>query len=440
MPARRSLVLVLSNDFSLAAAKTSRHLCQALERLGHNAIGRDTRLIRWAIGQVENESATRRDAYETGVTAKWSKFLFDYGIDTVISLDLHWLFTSRLFVETEKVKHIHSLWFDDLRSHLQSAPMFSLAPKTPSDIINHPKVSHHCYGLGQAEELRRLGVSRIYRSALAASADFLTTKEPCTEKKRLAFIGNPGLASAPGTEALAAMDRGENLAALRRIARQEILDGLGSGEPTASWIRQMPAVIDLIGSATEARLKQPYTAAISLLIEAGKAHPAAFDFIDRNRLILDAALLVKLVNRYDRPGLVHRLWKRGCLDVHGTPEQWKPYGIAAQPTVPFPRLASIYRRYPAHLNAANCARDATANEKLFEIAACERLSLNLDSPDIRACYGPDEVTLCASDDALEAAAEQVIRDPDEALDAGERARRRTAREHLWEHRLKKALA
>lgn len=436
----RSLVLVLSNDLSLAAAKTSRHLCLALARLGLGAIGRDTSLIRWAAAEVEKESPMRREAYETAVVAKWNKFIYDYGVDTIISLDLHWLFSSQLFVANDRVKHIHSFWFDDLRSHLQSAPMFSLAPRTPLELINGPKVSHHCYGRGQAEELRLLGVERVFPSALAAPAEFLQAAEPCTELKRLAFIGNPGLASPPTQQALAAMERGENLAALRRLARQEILDGLSAGEPTASWIKQSPGVVDLLAAATEQRLSSPHTAAISLLTQAGKAFPEAFDFLNRSGLILDAALLVKFVNRYDRPGLVLRLSRRGLLDVYGTPEQWAPYGIVAQPTVPFPRLASVYRRYPAHLNAANCARDATANEKLFEIAACARLSLNLDSPDVRVCYSNEEIILAESDEVLEAAAEEVLRDPAAALASGEKARRRTAEEHLWEHRLKKALA
>jgi Glycosyl transferases group 1 len=436
----RSLVLVLSNDLSLAAAKTSRHLCLALAQLGLGAIGRDTSLIRWAAAEVEKESPTRREAYEAAVVAKWNKFIFDYGVDTIISLDLHWLFSSQLFVANDRVKRIHSFWFDDLRSHLQSAPMFSLAPHTPLELINGPKVSHHCYGRGQAEELRLLGVERVLPSALAAPAEFLQAAEPCAELKRLAFIGNPGLASPPTQQALAAMERGENLAALRRLARQEILNGLSAGEPTASWIRQSPGVVDLLAAATEQRLSSPHMSAISLLTQVGKGYPEAFDFLNRNGLILDAALLVKFVNRYDRPGLVLRLSRRGWLDVYGTPEQWAPYGIVAQPTVPFPRLASVYRRYPAHLNAANCARDATANEKLFEIAACARLSLNLDSPDVRACYSNEEIILAESDEALEAAAEEVLRDPAAALASGEKARQRTAEEHLWEHRLRKALA
>jgi len=436
----RSPVLVLSNDLSLAAAKTSRHLCLALARLGFGAIGRDTRLIRWAAAEVEKESPMRREAYETAVVAKWEKFFFDYGIDTIVSLDLHWLFSSRLFVDIDKVKRIHSFWFDDLRSHLQSAPMFPLASHTPLELINRPKVSHHCYGRGQAEELRVLGVERVFPSALAASEEFLRAAEPCTELGKLAFIGNPGLASTPTHQALAAMERGENLAALRRLSRQEILDGLPAAEPTVSWVRQFPRVAELLAAATELRLSQPHSAAISLLVQAGGAHPEAFDFLNRGGLILDAAMLVKFVNRYDRPGLVRRLWRRGWLDVYGTPDQWTPYGIAAQPTVPFPRLASVYRRYPAHLNAANCARDASANEKLFEIAACARLSLNLDSPDVRACYSNEEIVLADSDEALEAAAEQVLRDPAAALASGEKARQRTADEHLWEHRLRKVLA
>ena len=436
----RSLVLVLSNDLSLAAAKTSRHLGQALTRLGLGAVVRDTRLIRWAVSQVEQESPMRREAYETAVVAKWNKFIFDYGIDTVIGLDLHWLFSSKLFLSDNQVKKIHSFWFDDLRSHFQSAPMFSLAPQTPLDVINQPKVRHHCYGRGQAEELRLLGVKHVLPSSLAAPAEYLEADEPCTELKRLAFIGNPGLASAPTAQAVAAMEKGENLAALRRRARQEILAELPATEPTASWVRQTPGVVDLLSAATEMRLAQPHAAAIFLLTQAGQAYPEAFDFLNRGGLILDAAMLVKFVNRYDRPALVHRLWRRGWLDVYGTPEQWKPYGLAAHPTVPFPRLASIYRRHPAHLNAANCARDASANEKLFEIAACARVSINLDSPDVGACYSKDEIILLDSDEALEAAAEQVLRDPGAAFALGETARQRTAQEHLWEHRLKKALA
>jgi hypothetical protein len=436
----RPIVLVLSNDFSLAAAKTSRHLCRALNRLGFGAVGRDTRLIRWAAAEVAPESPMRREAYEVAVVAKWNKFIFDYGIGTIVSLDLHWLFTSQLFVDNGLVKQIHSFWFDDLRSHLQSAPMFPLAPRTPLELINGPKVSHHCYGRGQMEELRLLGVERVFPSTLAAPSEFLQVNEPCTELHKLAFIGNPGLASPPTHAALAAMERGENIASLRRLARQEILESLPVDESTSAWLRQSPGVVELLADATELRLLHPFKACISLLKQAGQNHPDAFDYLNRAGLILDAVMLVKFVNRYDRPGLVRRLWRRGWLDVYGTPEQWAPYGIVARPTVPFPRLASIYRRYPAHLNAANCARDATANEKLFEIAACARASLNLDSPDVRACYSKDEIILAESDDALEAAAEQVLRDPHAALALGENARKHTAEAHLWEHRLEKALA
>jgi hypothetical protein len=436
----RALVLVLSNDLSLAAAKTSRHLCLALEQLGYRAICRDTSLVRWAAERVANENPARRDAYETAVVAKWDKFVFDYGVDLVVSLDLNWFFSSQLFFQTDTIKGIHSFWFDDLRSHFLSAPLFPLAPQTPLELIGNPKVTHHCYGAGQAEELRQLGLHRVTRSPLAAPAELLRADEACTHRDRLAFIGNPGFPGAPAPAALTAMERGENLASLRRLAREEILEGLPASEPTASWLRETPGVRDLLAAAMEARLAQPHTAAITLLLEAGKAFPDAYNYFNRRGQILDAALLVKLVNRYDRPALVHRLWKRGWLDVHGTPEQWRPFGIAAQPTVPFPRLASVYRRYPAHLNAPNCARDASANEKLFEIAACARLSLNLDSPDVRACYGDGEIVLAESEEALEAAAENVLRDPDAALAAGEKARRRTANEHLWEHRLGKALA
>jgi hypothetical protein len=285
-----------------------------------------------------------------------------------------------------------------------------------------------------------LGVKRVLPSALAAPAEYLEASEPCTERARIAFIGNPGLPTPPTARARQALEKGESLAALRRLAREELLGELATNDHTAPWLRDCPPVADLLAAATELRLAQPYTAAISLLVEAGKSHPAAFEFLNRSALMLDAALLVKMVNRHDRPALALRLYRRGWLDVYGTPEQWAPYGIAARPTITFPRLASTYRKYAVHLNAANCARDATANEKLFEIAACGRLSLNLDSPDVRACYSAEETVLAESDEVLEAAAEVALRDPDAALAAGEKARQRTAREHLWEHRLARALA
>jgi hypothetical protein len=436
----RPLVLILTNDFSLAAAKTSRHLGTALNRLGYHAIVRDTRITRWSAGHVEAENPEDRTLYEQAVMGKWSKFIADYGVTQVMSLDLHWLFSSPLFLADDNVRRIDSFWFDDLRSHFKSAATFPLAPQEPLELINAPKVTHHCYGRGQAEEMRLVGVERIRHSALAAPAEYLQADEPCVRRDRVAFVGNPGLPIPPGPLALAEMERGGDLASLRQIARREMLDELSTVEPTAGWLRQMPAVRDLLAAAAESRRAQPHEAAISLLVEAGRAWPQAFDFLNRGGHILDAALLVKLVNRYDRPALTRRFWSRGWLDVYGTPEQWKPFGVSAQPTVPFSRLTSIYRRYPAHLNAPNCARDASANEKLFEIAACARLSLNLESPDVRACYGDGEIVLAKSEDALEAAVEKILRDPDAALAAGEQARERTAREHLWEHRLEKAFA
>jgi hypothetical protein len=436
----RSLVLVVSNDLSLTATKTSRHLCQALNQLGRGAIGRDTRLIRWAASEVKMESPVRREAYESGVVAKWNKFIFDYGFDAVISLDLHWLFSSRVFVENEKVKQIHSIWFEDLGSDLQKSPRFSLASQSPLDLINAPKVSHHCHGRGQAEELRFFGVKRVLSSALAAPAEYLEAAAPCTEMKKLAFVGGPGPGVAPTRAAITAMERGENLAALRRLARQEILAELSGQELKASWVRQCPAVADLLAAATGARLVKPGSAAVSLLAQAGQAYPDALEFFTRKGLMTDAAMLVKSVNRYDRSGLVHRLWRRGWLDVYGPADEWADYGITAQPTVSFPEMASIYRRHPAFLNHASYTRDAMANEDLYEIAACARLSLNLESTEARACYSDEEVIFADSDEALESAAEKVLRDPSAALARGERARQRTAKEHLWEHRLKRMLA
>jgi len=187
--------------------------------------------------------------------------------------------------------------------------------------------------------------------------------------------------------------------------------------------------------ALEARRRFPYRPALQILHLVRTHYPRAFDYANEKGIILDLAFLVKLVNRYDRPAFIHRLWKRGLIDVYSADAEWKFYGVEALPYVVFRDLPEYYRKYAVHLNAPNSIRDATANEKLFEIAACGRLSINLDSPDVRSCYDPGEIVLVDSLAALEAAAEQALRDPDAALAAGEKARQRTAREHLWDHRV-----
>ncbi len=131
--------------------------------------------------------------------------------------------------------------------------------------------------------------------------------------------------------------------------------------------------------------------------------------------------------------LVSRLAGHGLLDVHGSPEAWKSIGVDAQELPPFPQLPALYRRYPALLNDGSDAQ-------LFESAACGRLSLQLTRPGLRDWFAEDEIALAADEQALESAVENILHDPDAALAAGQRARQRTERDHLWENRLEAALA
>jgi spore maturation protein CgeB len=206
------------------------------------------------------------------------------------------------------------------------------------------------------------------------------------------------------------------------------------------WFQDEPTVRNLLAVALEARRRFPYQPALQIVQMAGTHYPRAFEYINEKGVVLDLAFLVKLVNRYDRPAFVHRLWQRGWIDVYSGADEWLPYGVQALPYVSFRDLPAHYRMYAAHLNAPNAIRDATANEKLFEIAACGRLSINLDSPDVRSCYDPGEITLVDSLASLESAAEEVLRNPEAALAAGAKARARTAREHLWDHRVAAMLA
>jgi hypothetical protein len=254
----------------------------------------------------------------------------------------------------------------------------------------------------------------------------LANDAPCVKQDRLAFIGNPGFRGTPHSGAVKLMEAGAELDELRAFCRDAIL--LHPEAYMTKWFEGEPTVKNLLAVACEARRRFPYQPALQIVQMAGGHYPRAFEF-------LDLAFLVKLVNRYDRPAFVHRLWRRGWIDVHSAGDEWKPYGIEALPYVSFRDLPAHYRMYAAHLNAPNAIRDATANEKLFEVSACGRMSINLDSPDVRSCYGPEEIGLVDSLAALEAEAEKVLRDPEAALAQGERARARTAREHLWDHRV-----
>ena len=229
------------------------------------------------------------------------------------------------------------------------------------------------------------------------------------------------------------MDAGAVIGELRSFCRDAILKY--PDVRSVAWFEQEPSVRNLLAVALEARRRFPYQPALQLIQMAGTHYPRAYEYVNEKGIILDLAFLVKLVNRYDRPAFVHRLWKRGWIDVYSSPSDWKLYGIDALPAISFSDLPAHYRMYAAHLNAPNAIRDATANEKLFEIAACGRLSINLDSPDVRSCYDPGEIILVDSLAALEAAAEHALRDPGGTLASGEKARLRSAREHLWDHRI-----
>lgn len=318
-------VLLLTNDLRADAARTSRHLALALNRIGFRALVRDTRLIRWGAQAAERDDSARREAFEAAAVAKWAKLVSDYGIELVLSLDLHWLVSKHLFVNDPNVRQVHSFWLNAVPDSLPGTPAFALDGRA---MAAEPKVVHHCLNEEQAESLRHFGVKQIRSFTPGAPADYLRADSACDVRDRLAYIGDPTEASAV---------------------------------------------------------------------------------------------------------LVARLTQRGWLDVHGSPEAWKPFGVSAQPLSPFPRLPGLYRRYPALLNLGD-------DLQVVEAAACGRLSLCLDRDRLRDWRGDGEILVAPEQDALEAAAETILRDPEAALAAGERARARVARDHLWENRLKAVLA
>jgi len=420
-------VLILSNDFLTPFAKTSDYLADAIERRGVPAYVRDNADARMLTFLFSEEMAPKLPRAQEAV-AEAQRELIEYaGIDTVLSLDL--------LVDDPAIHAIHSLWFDDFRSWVTSPlnPCFPVEGDVFQQHVKHPKVMHHFYGDSQAFEARMLGVTRQRITRLAAPRQLLENEAPCLRTDKLAFIGNPGFRGTPHDGALKLMEAGAELEALRTYCRDAILKY--PDVHAVKWFAEEPTVRNLLAVALEARRRFPYQPALQIVQMAGTHYPRGFEYMNEKGKILDLAFLVKLVNRYDRPAFVHRLWKRGWIDVYSAEDEWKPYGVQALPYVNFSELPAHYRMHAVHLNAPNAIRDATANEKLFEIAACGRLSINLDSPDVRSCYNPGEITLVDSLAGLEAAAEQALRDPDAALAAGEKARQRTAREHLWDHRV-----
>ena len=428
-------VLILSNDFLTPFAKTSDYLADALERRRIPAYVRDNADSRMLTYLFSEEMAARTPQAQEAVCEAFRELIEYASIDTILSLDLNWFVTPRLFVDDPAIRSIHSLWFDDFRSWCTSPfnPCFPVDGDAFQQHIKHPKVMHHFYGDSQAAEARLLGVSQQRITRLAAPRHLLQNETPCTHRDRLAFIGNPGFRGTPHEGAVKLMHEGAELEELRSYCRDAILQH--PDVHAVKWFEEEPTVRNLLAVAVEARRRFPYQPALQILQMAGTHYPRAYEYINEKGVILDLAFLVKLVNRYDRPAFVYRLYKRGWIDVYSAADEWKPYGVEALPYVTFSDLPAHYRMYAAHLNAPNAIRDATANEKLFEIAASGRLSINLDSPDVRSCYSPGEITLVDSLAALEAAAEQALKNPDDALACGQKARQRTAREHLWDHRV-----
>jgi hypothetical protein len=428
-------VLILSNDFLTPFAKTSDYLAAALERRGIPAYVRDNAEARLLTYLFSEEMAPKMPLAQEAIGESLRELIQYAAIDTVLSLDLNWHVTPGLFIDDPAIRSIHSLWFDDFRSWCTSPfnPCFPIEGDAFQQHVKHPKVTHHFYGDSQALEARLLGVTRQRITRLAAPRHLMQNEAPCLHTDRMAFIGNPGFRGTPHEGAVKLMEAGAEIEVLRTFCRDAILKY--PDVRSVEWFEEEPSVRNLLAVALEARRRFPFQPALQILQLAGTHYPRAFEFVNEKGIVLDLAFLVKLVNRYDRPAFVHRLWKRGWIDVYSAADEWAPYGIDALPYVTFSELPAHYRMYAAHLNAPNALRDATANEKLFEIAACGRLSINLDSPDVRSCYDPGEIILVDSLAGLEAAAEQALRDPEAALVCGEKARRRSAREHLWDHRV-----
>ncbi|MEM9445444.1 MAG: glycosyltransferase [Verrucomicrobiota bacterium] len=433
----RDSVLVLTNDLFTPASKTSRFISLALRRLGIRNWVRDTSDIRYLFSLLEEHQLTKHiGASEMIHVDRFQSLVNLAEIKTILSLDLHWFFTPEPFVSMENVDKIISLWFDDLRTACTTSQSIKPADRSFQETLTHPKVHHMFYGNAQMDEAKELGITNRYHSPLAAPQEYLSSDSPLKYRGRLAFVGNPGIPSPPSAEALKLLHKKADLTELRKASIQEI-ESQQAYHHFNSTHRDIPK---LISRALECKLAHPHKSSLSLLCEVGKEYPEALEALNNSRNILEAAILVKCVNRYDRPAIVFRLYQQDKVDVFSAPWEWKPYGIQAKPLVRFHDLPQTYRSYVAQLNGANPARDATANEKLFEIAACGRASINISSPDILECFEHKKEFLSyKSLEEIEENALYYLKNPDELLQIGENARARVAKQHTWDHRLQTIL-
>lgn len=435
--------LVMSNDVISNVTKTSETLAEAARELGMACEVRDTSLLRTVAmlepGQLKDgEEAWRKLRAET--FALYDRRLRERapaGGAAVLSLDLHWFLDPGLFLEHAAVERIFSFWFDDVMAWCQGGPNLCLpgAIGRIQEVLRHPKVVHCCYGRGQMEEMRRLGLGNARLSHLAAPASFLRHDAAPEITDRAAFVGNPGMHPAPPPpEIVALLERGAELKEIRVAARNHAINV--ALHHFADLAAREPEFRAWFAHALRLRAIAPHAAALGLLAKAGRDYPAPFEAVNATGRMLTAAYFLKMANRFDRPAIVHRLYRAGLVDVYSAEGQWADYGIEARPAATFSELPKVLQRYAVHLNGSNSGRDATANEKLFEIAACGRLSVNLPSPDVADCYAEGEIATAPTLATLEARTRHFLSRPGEALEWGARARERTAREHLWSHRLR----
>ncbi len=429
-------VLLVSHDLSYAFTKTTESMGTACERLGIKTVVRDCCDARLSCLVLDNMDDTEPMAMaEKFFKERWDQLIEDFEIDCVVSLDFGWQIVPDYLLDHPKIKKIYSIWFDDPWSWCRARTNAIYPYRKRSFLLtgSHPKVLHAAYGDAFSRELKLMGFLNQLPSKLAAPKEFLSMNYPCEVVNKLAFIGNPGYRGEPHPEAIRRMHEGAEIQELREMSRDDILMSIKNNRWI--WAEREPNIKHLLAYATQIKIECPHLSALEIIEICGEKYPAAFQALNESGNILDAAWLVKLVLRYDRPAIVYRLYKKGLLDVISNPEEWKPYGIESSISVFADEMPKYYMKYLAHINAANATRDATANEKLFEIAGCGRVSINLDSLDVRACYDENEVIFVKAFSEAEEAARDLISNPDRAFSMGKRARIRTAKDHTWDQRL-----
>jgi hypothetical protein len=433
---RPGAILVLTNDYCPKVSKTSHYLGLACKRVGLRSFVRDTADARWLSEFVKTGNfKMSKDLGDIMTSSKFVPFVQYAEIDIILSIDMNWLFPPESFVPLGNIHEIHSLWFRDLRDFL--SPLVPSRNKNLWETIHDSKITHHFSNQVRDEEGQLLELENRKRFLPAAPQEYTIENHPCEFRDKMAFLGNPSSNELPKKKALKLIQEKASLEDIRRCVKDEILqDALVS-----EWKKQEPKISELLDSVVEKKISNSDLSTLGILLEGIQNLNSSFEKFQNIQEVFRLAPLIKKIFRYDRPAAITRLYSQNLIDVYGSEENWKPYGVQTKKfedryPIRSCDLSRFYQSYICYLNIPNSEFEETIDEKLFEVAASARTSLTFDNVEANAAFASSQEFYTFQDlNELEEKARELLDHPSNLFLAGEKSREKICAQHTWDHRL-----